>query len=179
YGIAARGIELRGTVESFIYAYKKDGEEYILRLGHSNRRTPDLIRGEVDWINYLAAGGAGVAQAVTSQSGELVEEIPDAAGGRFLATAFVRAQGGPEWETGGWTDERIESYGHLLGRIHALSKNYTLANEAWRRPQWDDPSNVGLGPVEPQIEKKLWEVVDYLRALPRGGESYGMIHHAL
>ncbi|MFN2139759.1 MAG: phosphotransferase enzyme family protein [Candidatus Promineifilaceae bacterium] len=176
YGIAAGSIELLGTVESFIYAYKKDGEEHILRLGHSKRRTPDLIRGEVDWINYLAAGGAGVAQAVASQSGELVEEIPDAAGGRFLATAFVRAQGGPEWETGGWTDERIESYGHLLGRIHALSKNYTLANEAWRRPQWDDPSNVGLGPVEPQIEKKLWEVVDYLRALPRGGESYGMIH---
>ena len=32
----------------------------------------------MDWINFLADGGAGVARAIESQHGNLVEEIPDA-----------------------------------------------------------------------------------------------------
>ena len=175
YGIAEGDIKLLDGFESFMYEYTQNGNEYILRLGHSIRRTPDLIRGEVDWINFLAAGGTGVARAVPSRSGALVEEIPDALDGRFLATAFVKARGGSMWEMG-WTDELVDQYGRLLGRIHALSKGYKVADEAWRRPEWDDPSNVSLAPVEPLIEEKLWEVVRYLRALPQDGEGYGMIH---
>lgn len=75
YGIAADQITLLDGFESFMYEYAQDGGAYILRLGHSRRRSPEMIRGEVDWINYLAAGGAGVARAVLSANGELVEEI--------------------------------------------------------------------------------------------------------
>ena len=95
--------ELAGA-ESFIFEFSRseparnDERELILRIGHSLRRSPNLIRGEVDWINYLAAHGAGVAKAVDSARGELVESIPDGAGGEFLATAFVRAAGqAPPW----------------------------------------------------------------------------------
>jgi hypothetical protein len=40
-------------------AMRRMASEYVLRLGHSLRRSPNLIRGEVDWINHLARGGAG------------------------------------------------------------------------------------------------------------------------
>ena len=75
YGIDTDKIKLLDGFESFMFEYEKDGAEYILRLGHSRRRTPDMIRGEVDWINYLVDGGAGVAKAVLSENGELVELI--------------------------------------------------------------------------------------------------------
>ena len=145
-------------------------------MGHSRRRTPDLIRGEVDWINFLAAGGAGVARAIASENGELVEEIPDEKDGVFLASAFVRAPGGPVWEMGGWTDALIETYGNQLGRIHALSKTYTVGDEAWRRPEWDDPlMQYASREMEPVIEK-YHEVMSHLQALPQDSEGYGMIH---
>ena len=176
FGIAEGEIKLLDGFESFMYEYARDGRDFILRVGHSRRRTPDLIRGEVDWINYLAAGGARVARAVHSQGGALVEEIPDARDGRFLATAFVKAQGGPVWETGSWTDDLVDQYGRLLGRIHALSKDYAAADPAWRRPTWHDDLNRNMPPLEPGIEEKFQEVFGHLQALPQDGEGYGMIH---
>ncbi len=175
YGITGEVQALDGF-ESFIYEYEQDSHAYILRVAHSRRRTPDLIRGEVDWINYLAAGGAGVARAVCAQNGALVAEIPDDRGGRFLATSFVKAPGGPVWEMGGWTDELIEQYGCLLGRLHSLSKDYMVGDPAWRRPSWDDPLNMNLPLLEPVIEKRLAEVIDHLQTLPQEADSYSMIH---
>ncbi|MEJ2749095.1 MAG: aminoglycoside phosphotransferase, partial [Anaerolineae bacterium] len=90
YGIKPENSKNLGGFESFMYEFAKDGRDYILRIGHSRRRSADLIRGEVDWINYLAAGGAGVAPAILSDAGNLVEMIDDGHGGHFLATAFVK-----------------------------------------------------------------------------------------
>ena len=64
YAIAADQIEPGDGFESFIYRCQRDGTPAILRITHSLRRSPELIRGEVDWINYLAAGGATVAGAL-------------------------------------------------------------------------------------------------------------------
>jgi amicoumacin kinase len=176
FGIAEGEIRLLDGFESFMYAYTHEGGDYILRLGHSRRRSPELIRGEVDWINYLAAGGAGVARSIESRNGLLVEEIPDDKDGAFLASAFVRARGGPLWERGGWTGELIDTYGKLLGRMHALSKTYTVANRAWRRPTWDEEQRIIKPLLDPAVEERFNEVMDHLLALPRDSESYGMIH---
>ncbi|MFN2135245.1 MAG: phosphotransferase enzyme family protein [Candidatus Promineifilaceae bacterium] len=176
YGIAAGEMRPLDAFESFIYEFERDGRSFILRLGHSRRRTPELIHGEVDWINYLAAGGAGVAAAVNSAGGDLVEQIPDGQGGQFLATAFVKAAGGPVGEMGGWSDEVVDAYGRLLGRIHALSKGYTPGSPAWRRPEWDWEWNLNLPPLEPALDDHYQAVLGHLHALPRDSESYGMIH---
>jgi Ser/Thr protein kinase RdoA (MazF antagonist) len=89
FGIKADKIKLLDGFESFIYSFSTDDGEFILRIGHSLRRTKELIQGEVDWINYLAAGGADVAKAILSSNGRLVEFIDDNQGERFMATAFV------------------------------------------------------------------------------------------
>lgn len=179
YGITADQIRLLDGFESYIYEFERDGSEYILRIGHSRRRTVELIQGEVDWINYLAAGGAGVAQAILSQNGALVECIDDAKGGQFMVTAFVKAQGRPVWEIG-WTPELYERYGQLMGRIHALSRTYTPGNPAWRREEWDSPDNLNveqwLPPSEAIAAQKFRQIKAHLDALPRSAESYGLIH---
>ena len=180
YGIAPDKIEALGGFESFIYGYEKDGQRYVLRLGHSLRRSPDLIRGEVDWINHLAHGGAGVARAVNSESDNLVELIPDGAGEHFLATAFAWARGDLVWKMGGWTEQFVLDYGRLLGKIHALTKQYTVPNPAWERPQWDGPNMTDtsddLPLIDPPAAEKLAALLAYLRTLPRDPDSFGMIH---
>ena len=180
YGIRPDQIQLLDGFESFMYAFSREDGDFILRIGHSHRRSVDLIRGEVDWINYLAAGGAGVAPAVYSINRRLVEEIPDGKGETFLTTAFVRAKGGLAWERGLWNDELFVRYGRLLGRIHRLSKSYEPSDMAWRRPEWDDPININmidyLSPADAVVREKFDDLMGYLHNLPKDDQSYGLIH---
>jgi Ser/Thr protein kinase RdoA (MazF antagonist) len=179
YAIAPGDIERGDGFESFIYRFTRGGERFILRLTHTFRRTPDLIRGEVDWINYLAAGGATVARAVESARGELVEEIDDGRGGRFLATAFTYAPGRPPWETR-WTPGLTETYGRLIGRQHALTKEYAPRDPAWRRAAWPDNTLTEmerlLAETEPGVLDRYQALARRLTALPRGRDDYGLIH---
>ena len=100
FGIADDQIQLLDGFESFIYEFERQNQSYILRIGHSFRRSEPLIQGEVDWMNYLAAGGASVSKAILSEDGNLVEAIDDGRDVYFLATAFVKAAGKPPWEVG-------------------------------------------------------------------------------
>ncbi|MCJ7433327.1 MAG: phosphotransferase [Anaerolineales bacterium] len=179
YAIPADKIQLLDGFESFIYEFERPDGQFILRIGHSERRSPDLIRGEVDWINYLARGGTTVARAVLSAAGNLVEPIDDSHGGQFLCTAFVKARGGIAGRE--QINERLFlNYGRLLGRMHALAKTYVPSNPAWKHYAWDDPENYTTDRQLPETEKDIRQksqvVFDHLRALPHGPDSYGMIH---
>ncbi|MCB0198741.1 MAG: phosphotransferase [Anaerolineae bacterium] len=178
YDIAASQIHLLDGFESFMYSFDRGGNAYILRIGHSLRRSPDLIRGEVDFINALAGGGAGVARAVPSPRGNLVELIEDGAGEHFLATAFVRALGRPP-QSADWTPEFVQTYGQTIGRMHAVSSTYTPSNLAWQRPHWDDPIvleiEVLLPPSESIVIERHRELQQHLATLPRD-RDYCLIH---
>ncbi len=179
YGIKETDIRPLDGFESFMYEFRRDGAAYILRLAHSRRRTVHLIQGEVDWINYLAAGGAGVARAVPSGLGNLVEALDDDRGGQFLATAFIKARGDhPRGAV--WTPQFYQHHGEALGRIHALSRRYRPADPAWRRPEWDDPIMLQvetlLPPSEAVTVARHGELMGHLQALPKDDQSYGLIH---
>ncbi len=180
YGVAQGDIEKLGGFESFIFLFKKASREYVLRLSHSLRRSQELIRGEVDWINYLAAGGVSVAGAVMSQNGKLVESIDDGQGGQFLATAFDKIEGRPAREVG-WSPGLYRTYGRLLGKMHALTKDYQPKDPLAKRPQWEDSANTecvkNLPGSEALAQKRYWEVMDRVGALPRDRDSFGLIHY--
>jgi Ser/Thr protein kinase RdoA (MazF antagonist) len=174
-----RDAELLDGFESYMYTFSRDRERLILRIGHSIRRSEELILGEVDWINYLARGGASVARAVLSRQGRLVEPIDDGHGGRFLATGFVRAEGVPPRRCG-WTDELVKSYGELIGRMHTLSLDYEPADPAWRRPHWNDPLMLDVERFLPEDDREVRsayrEVIERIGTLPVERASYGLIH---
>jgi Ser/Thr protein kinase RdoA (MazF antagonist) len=180
YAIESGAIRLLDGFESFIYEFDRGSDAYILRIGHSLRRNAALIHGEVEWINYLASGGASVANAILSEGNQLVESFDDHHGGQFLATAFMKAPGKPVWKSGGWTPELFVTYGRLLGRIHTLTKQYTPSNTAWKRPEWDDPINLDgdrhMPASETCVREKFHDVMAYLQELPKDDESYGLIH---
>jgi len=140
YGIAPESIHLLDGFESFIYEFEHADGEYVLRIGHSLRRSIPMIQGEVNWINYLAAGGGPAARAILSENNRLVELIDDGQGEYFLATAFVKARGRHP-KRSEWTPRFFEAYGAMMGRMHALSRRYEPDPSTWR-PQWDDPENL-------------------------------------
>jgi Ser/Thr protein kinase RdoA (MazF antagonist) len=179
YNIPADKIQLLDGFESFIYEFNRPDGDYILRIGHSARRSPDLIHGEVDWINYLSDRAVTVARAVLSASGNLVEPVEDGYGDEFLCTAFVKARGGIAGREQ-INDRLFLNYGRLLGRMHALAKTYTPSNPAWKRYAWDGPENNTpdrqLPATEVVIRQKYQAVFDHLCALPCEQDGYGMIH---
>ncbi len=165
--------------ESFIYEFERSDGQFILRIGHSSRRSAEMIHGEVDWINHLSDCGVTVARAVLSREGNLVESIEDGQGGQFLCTAFVRAPG-REIQPHLMNEHFYQAYGRLLGRIHAASKVYVPSNPAWTRSEWDSPANNTAENQLPSEEKlilqKYSRLYAYLRGLPRDPAGYGMIH---
>jgi Ser/Thr protein kinase RdoA (MazF antagonist) len=179
YGIDKDRIRLLDGFESYIYEFDRDDGEYVLRIAHSIRRNENLIRGEVDWINYLARGGASVARAVLSRRERLVEAIGDGRGGEFLATAFIRAKGLPPRKAG-LTPELYRTYGQMLGRIHCLSKDYKPTDPAWKRPEWDDPAMMEIDRFvpasEPLVVERWKQLREHLAGLPKDRDSYGLIH---
>jgi Ser/Thr protein kinase RdoA (MazF antagonist) len=179
YDIRPDAIRLLDGFESFIYEFDRLGESYILRLGHSGRRSAALIQGEVDWINYLARGDASVARAVDSAQGNLVEEIDDGHGERFLATAFRKARGCPQ-RGADWPSQLYTTYGRLIGRMHALARDYAPGDPAWRRPAWNDDSLQTalreLAPDEQTAAAAYRAAYDHVAQLPTGSDAYGLIH---
>lgn len=179
YQISMEQIQTLDGFESFIYVFEGEDGPGILRITHSIRRSPDLIRGELDWIIYLKVGGASVAHPIPSKSGELVEIVEDGTGGSFLATAFEKAEGEPH---GGkeWSADLLRQYGQIIGRLHHLSREYQPRQASWKRLEWDDPVMLEVEqylPVEDQKIKNIYgELRDYLGALPRDNETYGLIH---
>ena len=180
YGVAEGKIAELGGFESFIYSFERGAKQYILRISHSLRRSEELIRGEADWINYLAGNGVPVAGAVLSETGKLVEPIADGQGGHFLATAFVKIDGRPVHEAG-WSPEVYRTYGKLLGKIHSLTKDYKPKDPLAKRPQWEDSANTEcvkhLPETEALVRERYWAVMKQVAALPRDRDSFGLIHY--
>lgn len=179
YDIKDSDIELLDGFESFIYEFTHNGGNYILRIGHSLRRSENLIRGEVDWINYLHNGGASVSRAILNVNGDLVAAVPDDHGDYFLATAFEKAAGKPV-RSEDWGIELYERYGRLIGRMHALSKGYKPADPAWKRPEWDDPEMLEIQGWLPESESLVIDnymnLKSHLDSLPKLDDTYGLIH---
>jgi len=180
YAIAEGQIGELDGFENFVYEYQRDGQDFILRIAHSSRRSAALIEGEVDWISNLAAGGASVPQVVQSSNGRLIEVIDDGSGGQFLTTAFVKARGQPPWELDS-TEAYLERYGQTLGRIHVLTKGYQPPAGRGRRPQWDEPVmqdvERNLPPSEGLAAARYRAARRAVSGLPKDRDSYGLIHY--
>ena len=165
------------SFESYIYQIQRKGGEGILRITHSMRRTPDLIRGELDWIQRLHQGGAGVSLPLRSHENRLVEVFPDGAGGIFIAAAFEKAPGEPH-RGQEWPGSLLGEYGRQIGRMHYLATTYQPADLDWKRPDWDDPIHLDAVAFIPEkeIRDRYWEATARIQALPRDGGAFGLIH---
>jgi len=183
YGVDPESCRPLDGFESFIFECDtgtgSNRRSIILRIGHSGRRNANLVRGEIDFINYLCDHGIPAARALPSPSGSLLETHADGHGEVFIGVAFRKIIGTEPWNAG-WDDARYEQYGRLLGRMHALTKNYRVPDPAWKRPEWDDSV---MHEVEENLDADNRFAVDRYRAcceqasgFSRDVDAYGLVH---
>lgn len=178
YGIEASQIELLDGFESFVYHVVQEGRECALRISHTGlRRSLEEIRGEAEFIHYLAQNGVSCARPLMSPQGNLVERSAEG-DHDFVATAFEWAEG----DTPGHTDrtpEFMRQFGAIMGRMHRLTKDYILPEGCHRPDGLDDLMGYMAGfkrTEEPVIIDRYRGYLDAVRGLPWDRDGYGLIH---
>ena len=181
------GLERVGSVphrgsHSYVYEYPGGSSAatrpIILKITHSSHRRVPLILAEIDFTNYLADNGVNVSRAVPSLDGNLVETL-EADSGYFLATAYEKAPGAlVDWRE--WTPELYETWGALIGRMHALTRSYEPAEASICRRHWHENRDWHLDSSVPDSHSELrshgQSIKDWLLSLPTDRDSYGLIH---
>ncbi|PTX60784.1 Ser/Thr protein kinase RdoA (MazF antagonist) [Melghirimyces profundicolus] len=176
YGIKTN--RFLGGFESWIYEYDHPAGTRILRITPLSHRCPDQIRAELDWVRYLGENGLSVSKPVPTLDGRWVFHLDegDSAG---TAAAFLKAPGKPPTNED-WDTPLFRNMGEFVGKMHALTKAYTPLNPQCRRPEWreelDDCGDRYLDRVDDGIAKRFWENREYLDQLPKGPDSFGLVH---
>lgn len=181
-GVNTNDAEMLDGFESFIFEVNRDHEACILRISHSLHRDPDMIHGEAEWIDYLAKHGVNVGQPLRNADGSLVETL-EAENGTFSAVLFQKVPGThvskEEWEG----DSIMTALGHLVGKMHALAKDFEPSTPEYERITWDEDIAISLQqfqehlpPQDAPVVKRFQQIVRHVRSLPRGMDEYGLIH---
>lgn len=177
YGIPPGKIRLLDGFENILYSFRQGRNRRILRISHSLHRDVYAIRGEIDWLSYLAANSVPVAYPVPSLSGEMVEVLGEG-DEYFSATSFVYAPGRPPSRED-WQNGLLGKVGRLIGWMNALAKNYQPRDPVGRRPhQIDDIKGFErfLPAGEEGVAEKHRQMVAGLSQLPTDREVYGLVH---
>lgn len=178
YGLAKSDLGTQGGFESFVYPCMHDDKRRILRISHSLHRAADQIASEIDWIHYLAANEVMACAAVPSIDGKLVEVLNDGSE-YFTATLFERAPGGPA-RADEWQPPLFEKMGRMMGRMHAVTKDYLPRDQRSKRPEWHEEVRGNAEKYLPSSQRAIIDkfnlVLDECHALPKDSESYGLIH---
>ena len=182
YGIESSTATLLDGFESFIYQVSKNGKDYILRIGHSARRTSQLIQAESEFLNYLAHGGLSVPQVLLSEAGRLVEEIQAVDGSFFLTTLFEKAQGRPPKKTE-FGPALFFNMGCFMGKLHQLSKDFNPSQPRFKRFSIEDDLVVMEASARkylPECDEPVLmaykETAAAIRSLPKSSSNYGLCH---
>ena len=178
FGINSENLKNLGGFESYVYEFNKEGKEYILRITHSSHRTSDNINGELEWVNYLAKNDVSVSGSIMSKMGNYVEVIP--AGETYFSAVVFNKAGGRRPMKEDFNKDLFENWGRLIGKMHKLTMEFTPSKPQYKRHEWFEDGYSDFEKHLPASQIRVKEsgrkITDYMNALPRGKDTYGLIH---
>ena len=169
-----------GTFANLMYVVRYDAQDYILRLTPETHRSTALIESELHWIDFLAGHDVPVVATESLNNNRRLEKIPvnDSC---LSAVCFKKAEGVIAAELDKhWDDKLFKEWGRVMGRMHAVTKDYLPEPEGVRRYDWYDdaylktekyvPSN------QPLVLQKFRRLKERLTLLDKDRNSYALIH---
>lgn len=158
---------------------KPDGERYVLRLSTLPDRTEEDYLAETEFVRYLAANGASVADVLTSKNGKLVERINGTFASVFeYAPGMLISDNGYRYREGSPLAEYFYNTGKTLGKIHALSKQYRSVHH--RADYFDKYNRVYIdnliSDTYADLKDAIFARLDAFCTLPRDETAYGLVH---
>ena len=115
---------------NLVYLCEKEGlDAKIIRIAFLNDRSPQDFLAELEYVRYLSEHGANVSNVISSQTGNLMEEMVHD-NHTFSVCLFERARGKMlvendyRYRDGAPIHEYFYNCGKTLGKLHQLSKEY-------------------------------------------------------
>lgn len=155
-----------------------DGEKvYYLRMAPIEEKIESNLQGEIEFINYLLANGYDALVPVKSLNGNYIEKISMDCG-KYYASVFEQVSGMPI-EDIEVHDAMLCEYGRALGKLHALSVNYTPVIRKWSYEEVFDWIHNELGNHKNQAValRECESVRQKLDALEKTPQNYGLVHY--
>lgn len=182
YQIQPENAQILDGFESYIYNVHKGADDFILRIGHDSRRSPELVQGEAEFLNHLSKGGLRVPRVLPSVNGRLVERIQADNGTHFLTTLFTKAPGHPP-KGDDWNETLFRAMGAFMGKLHDLSRDFQPSQPRFARfdieHDFEEVIATGrkyLPPEDEAVLKAYSETINAIRKLPKSPDVYGLCH---
>ncbi|MEL6180079.1 MAG: phosphotransferase, partial [Myxococcota bacterium] len=171
-----------GGFESRVYEVQTtQGQQLIMKITHTLRRSPEVLMGELDFVHHLSQHGVPVSCPVRATDGAWVVVLPQANGSSFLALAYEKVPGRAT-KAADLQPLLVSKLGHVMGRMHALSRTYTSPEPDWKRQEWhDDPlfDPCWIPAEQQQVLEQSQTWMAKLRQRPRSRATYGLVHSDL
>ena len=160
-----------------IYPYFNNGEICFLRLSPVPEKLERNLRGELEFLDYLAANDYPAPRAIPASDGGTLMTLRTQ-WGDYYASAFTCGPG-TQLEDVELTEPILHAYGLALGMLHALSSRYVPTVRKWNEQDalhWVEAALREYHAPE-AVVNRLAFVRDALAKLPRTAANYGLVHY--
>lgn len=160
-----------------IYPFRQNGNICFLRLAPTEEKLEKNLLGELEFIQYLLSHEYPSLEPIKALSGDVLLKL-NTPWGEYYASAFRRVNGIPLERTA-MTHDILHHYGKALGKLHALSSEFTPGIKKWSHLealQWiRDVLKEYNAPKAAFSE--LDAIAFGLAALPIHKNNYGLTHY--
>lgn len=178
-------LEKIGGFSNNVYKGIRGNEIVVIKYYSNNVYQKESILAELDWLMFLSEAGLNVAKPLVSINGKFIETIYDLKNDTFFNTLLFEEAKGNLVNTQNqsvWNNGLFYKWGKVLGRIHALSKQY-LPNENVKRQQWNEGPLFTMKIQNQNISRTVkveWEkYIVQMNQFPKDANCYGIIHNDL
>jgi len=165
--------------EKQFYSFEYQDQTYILRIVKAPADRIVRTRAEMDWLCYLAGKGISASRPLRTRKGELAI-LAEEDGKTYILAAYTKAEGRPfdVSDPNFWGAKIFYNWGKIMGDMHRVTKDYVPEDETVMQ---DDFADIISGNVEafPSVRKAADELIAEIAALPKDGDSYGLVHSDL
>jgi Ser/Thr protein kinase RdoA (MazF antagonist) len=175
----AASVEFFTECRNLIYKVNCLGYFIILRLVDQKHRNKEQIESELDFQKYLFYNGADVVNPLITEGNEscLSVEINNS---NYWASAFEYANGNNWYDRTDSSKEIFQSIGKVLGKIHRLSKEYSLKKVVKRR-LWNEQQELIKADklfknYSMELYNKFIEYIQYMDASEKSSSNFGLTH---
>lgn len=160
-------VRLSGGFQNDVFYIQEDRK--VERIS-AVKKTLEMVQQEIEWMNFLYERGVAVPKP----------EINIQMVGRQVRTCFEYVEGKPIDVTNDshWNSNKFEEFGRILGKIHALSKEFTLGQ--FHRPVWtkENPDVFDIkDKLSPEVKSIYDSLMQQLFSFDIHSNTYGMIHN--
>lgn len=183
FNVKASELKLLGGFANNVFEWVGQGEPFIVKFCSSKDYNLKMLKTELDWTTYLSHSGINITAPLLSKQGNHIEVFPADHGGEWMVLAFEKAKGQlvDESDPNSWNEDLFYTWGKVMGRIHALSKTYKPINETITEQEWYQGKlfNQRFESISEVVLQKWNGYIRQLQQLPKGRNSYGIIHNDL